>query len=148
MTYKMTEEERQAFLADVHVGVISVAEDGRGPLTVPVWYNYTPGGEVLVWTGGTTRKAELLKKAGRFSLCVQDEAPPYSYVSVEGPVVDIGPIDFNLHLRPMVYRYLDQKEGEKYIENLGGETAGTGDILVRMRPERWLSADYGKSGES
>jgi len=31
----MTKEEREAFLADVHVGVISVAEDGHGPLVVP-----------------------------------------------------------------------------------------------------------------
>ena len=41
----MTKEEREAFLADLHVGVISIAEEGRGPLTVPIWYSYEPGGE-------------------------------------------------------------------------------------------------------
>jgi nitroimidazol reductase NimA-like FMN-containing flavoprotein (pyridoxamine 5'-phosphate oxidase superfamily) len=44
MTLTMTKEEREAFLAAVHVAVISVAEDGHGPLMVPIWYSYEPGG--------------------------------------------------------------------------------------------------------
>jgi hypothetical protein len=69
----MTKQEREGFLADLHVGIISVAEDGRGPLTVPIWYFYEPGGEVRVVTGGTSRKAQLLRTARRFSLCAQTE---------------------------------------------------------------------------
>jgi hypothetical protein len=38
------------------------------------------------------------------------------------------------------------EEGNNFIESLGGDSAGTGDILVRMKPERWLSEDYSKSG--
>ena len=34
----MTKEERAAFLADVHVGVLAVDEPGRGPLSLPIWY--------------------------------------------------------------------------------------------------------------
>jgi hypothetical protein len=47
MSLAMSRAEREAFLADTHVGVVSISEDRRGPLTVPVWYRYTPGGEVL-----------------------------------------------------------------------------------------------------
>ncbi len=71
MSLTMTKEEREAFLAAVHVGVISVAEDGRGPLTVPIWYSYEPGGEVRVITARASRKGRLLERAGRFSLCAQ-----------------------------------------------------------------------------
>jgi len=28
----------------LRVAVISIEEAGRGPLTIPVWYRYTPGG--------------------------------------------------------------------------------------------------------
>jgi nitroimidazol reductase NimA-like FMN-containing flavoprotein (pyridoxamine 5'-phosphate oxidase superfamily) len=35
MSLIMTQQEREAFLADVHVGVISISDEGRGPLTVP-----------------------------------------------------------------------------------------------------------------
>ncbi len=148
MSTAMTKEEREAFLADVHVAVISIPEVDRGPLTVPVWYAYEPGGEVLIWTSGTSRKARLLQQAERFSLCVQQETQPYKYVSVEGPVLAIEPIHLERHLRPLVYRYLGPDEGERFIEQLGGSSAGTGDILIRMRPERWLSEDYSKSTSS
>ena len=71
MSLFMTKQEREAFLADVHVGVISIAEVGRGPLTVPIWYNYEPGGELRIMTGRESRKGNLLARAGRFSLCAQ-----------------------------------------------------------------------------
>jgi len=145
MSLKMTKSEREAFLSEVRVAVISVPEAGRGPLTVPVWYNYEPGGEVHVWTGGDSRKARLLEKAGRFSLCVQRPEEPYQYVSVEGPVISMGPIDLEEHLRPLVYRYMGQEDGDRFLDELGGPAAGTGDVLIRMRPERWLSIDYSKS---
>ena len=145
MSLRMTKEERQAFLAEVHVAIISIPETGRGPLTVPVWYTFVPEGEFHIWTGGNSRKARLLREASRFSLCVQQETPPYKYVSAEGPVVAIEPIQLERDLRPLVYRYLGPEEGNSFIESLGGDSAGTGDILVRMEPERWLSEDYSKS---
>src|SRR5688572_22962096 len=73
MSLAMSRAERDAFLAGTHVGIVSIAEDGRGPLAVPVWYQYAPGGEVLFATADTSRKAALLRKAGRASLCVQTE---------------------------------------------------------------------------
>ena len=146
MSLTMTKEEREAFLDEVHVSIISIPESGRGPLTVPVWYAFVPEGEFHIWTGGNSRKAKLLREAGRFSLCVQQETPPYKYVSVEGPVVAIEPIQLERDLRPLAYRYMGVEEGNSFIESLGGDSAGTGDILVRMKPERWLSEDYSKSG--
>jgi hypothetical protein len=143
MPMKMTQEEREAFLNEVHVAVISVPEPGRGPLTVPVWYNYMPEGEFHIWTGGDSRKVGLLREAGRCSLCIQQETPPYKYVSVEGPVV-LEAIQLERDLRPLVYRYLGPEEGDAYLDDLGGDTAGTGDLLIRVTPERWLSLDFAK----
>jgi nitroimidazol reductase NimA-like FMN-containing flavoprotein (pyridoxamine 5'-phosphate oxidase superfamily) len=76
MSLIMTKQEREAFLADVHVGVISIAEEGRGPLTVPICYAYEPGGDLRIMTGPESRKGWLLARAGRFSLCAQTETPP------------------------------------------------------------------------
>jgi len=101
MSLTMTKEEREAFLADVHVAVISVAEDGHGPLVVPIWYSYEPGGEVRIITGRTSRKGKLLERAGRFSLCVQTETLPYKYVSVEGPIVAVEAADLERDRRPL-----------------------------------------------
>jgi nitroimidazol reductase NimA-like FMN-containing flavoprotein (pyridoxamine 5'-phosphate oxidase superfamily) len=141
MSYAMTKEEREAFLAGVHVGVLSVAQEGRAPLTVPIWYSYSPGGEVAVITGRTSQKSTLIANAGRFSLCAQDEAPPYRYVTVEGSVVAIELADRERDSRPMRQRYLgvvddDVSDGESTIDE--------NNVVIRMRPERWLTVDYRK----
>ena len=144
MTTTMTKQEREAFLADVHVGVLSVALDGRAPLTVPVWYSYTPGGEVCIVTGAATRKARALRAAGSLSLCAQDETPPYRYVTVAGAVAAIEAVDLERDLRPLARRYLGVQGGDRWVEENGGSTAGQGDVLIRLRPQSWLSADFGK----
>ncbi len=93
MSLGMTKAEREDFLADVHVGIISITEGDRGPLTVPIWYAYDPGGELHFVTERTSRKGRLLEQVARFSLCAQTDAPPYKYVSVEGPIVAIETAD-------------------------------------------------------
>lgn len=142
MSRTMTHTERERFLADVHVGIISITEDGRGPLTVPIWYGYMPAGELYVWMEQTSRKARLLQAAGRFSLCVQTEQPPYQYVSVEGPITAIEPVDLERDARPLAYRYLGSEAGAAYIAESADGIASGKQIVVRMRPERWLTGDY------
>lgn len=145
MPLAMTKQEREAFLADVHVGIVSIAEDGRGPLTVPIWYSYEPGGELRIITARTSRKGTLLERAGRFSLCAQTETPPYKYVSVEGPIVAIEAADLERDRRPLAHRYLGAQLGDWYIESTRDVV---GNVLVRMRPERWLTVDQAKQYQS
>ncbi len=143
MSLTMSKAEREAFLAETHVAVISVAEEGRGPLAVPVWYAYKSGGDVQFVTAGTSRKAVLIRKAGRLSLCVQTETPPYRYVSIEGPV-SIGEPDFERDIRQLAHRYLGTEMGELYLQMTADERAQVPNVLVRVKPERWLTVDYGK----
>ena len=138
---RMTQQEKELFLADLHVGVLSIPNGAHAPLTVPVWYDYKPGGELWFLTGPTSRKGRLLKVGVPISLCAQTETPPYKYVSIEGPVVLIAPSDKEQYGRPMARRYLGQKMGDQYTDS-GGETESS--VIVRVRPERWLAVDYGK----
>src|ERR1700756_5720143 len=82
-----TETERQEFLAALHVAMLSVAADGRPPASVPIWYDYTPGGNIRIFTRASRRKAKLIDRAGAVTLVVQREELPYQYVVVEGTVV-------------------------------------------------------------
>ena len=140
MSVTMSREERERFLAGVHVGVLSVTSaDGGGPLAVPVWYAYQPGGTVDVTTGAGTRKATAIRAAGRFSLCAQDERPPYKYVTVEGPVtIEEASQDQRLEL---ARRYLGAEGGDAYVS---ANPTGA-QIVCRMSPEHWLTVDYSKA---
>jgi len=137
---KMTQQEKELFLADLHVGVLAIPDPSHGPLTVPVWYDYKPGGDLWFLTGPTSRKGKLLNQGVRVSLCAQTETPPYKYVSIEGPVVSIAPSDREKHGRPMAHRYLGQKLGDQYTDAGDPEAS----VIVRIRPEQWLAVDYGK----
>jgi len=147
MSLAMSRTEREAFLAETHVAIVAIPDDGRAPLTVPVWYQYTPGGEVRFATGGESRKARLLRRAGRASLCVQTETPPYLYVSVEGAVT-LDRVDFERDIREMALRYLGPQVGEGYLAATYPNRATEAEVLVRLRPERWWSADFRKFGAS
>ncbi|WP_116114252.1 pyridoxamine 5'-phosphate oxidase family protein [Amycolatopsis ruanii] len=134
-------EERERFLAEPHVGALSVAEAAdRAPLTVPIWYRYTPGGELWVRTPPGSRKARAIEAAGRFGLMAQRTEPTVRYVSVAGPVTAIEP-DSAERAREMAEHYLPAAQVEEF---LAYERTRLGEhVVVRMRPERWLSADLG-----
>lgn len=142
-SFVMSLEERQAFLAEVHVGIIAIAEPDRGPLAVPVWYDYEPGGDVQILMQADSRKMRGIDAAQSFSLCVQTETAPYRYVTVEGPVSDVRPYEIETDLLAMATRYLGPEGGRAYVDNVG---AGGNGVMVSLRPERWLSTDYGKRG--
>ena len=139
--YEMTTEEREAFLADMHVGVLAIERDGKGPLALPIWYVYVDG-EVLISIGGESLKARLLRRAGRATMTAQDERVPYRYVSVEGPVRieardDVAAYD----IEAVAKRYLGEEMGARYV---AANPDDGSSVIVRLTPERWLTVDYGK----
>lgn len=140
MARKLSIEERETFLARPRVGILSVeAESGRAPLTTPIWYDYRPGGDVVILTSPGLRKARLIEAAGRFALCVQEEAGTYAYVSVEGPVVDTRPTTKDQRLA-MASRYLGPEIAAKYVA--ATHEAQHANVAISMRPERWNTSSF------
>ncbi|WP_020667505.1 pyridoxamine 5'-phosphate oxidase family protein [Amycolatopsis nigrescens] len=140
MSRKMNPEQRESFLAEPYVGVLSVAsETGRAPLTTPIWYDYRPGGDVKVLTSPGLRKTRLITDAGRFALCVQATDGPYRYVTVEGPVLETRPVTEEERYE-MAARYLGPELAAGYVK--ATHAAQSGNIAFRMRPERWNTADF------
>jgi hypothetical protein len=133
--------ERERFLAEPHVAALSVsAGPDRGPLTVPIWYQYTPGGEVWVLTSPGSRKARLIEQAGRFSLMVDRVEPSARHVSVEGPTTRTIPRTDELLLE-MTQRYLPPDKVQAYVDYAKTELAD--EVVVYLQPQHWLSADLG-----
>jgi uncharacterized protein len=133
-----SETERQEFLAAKHVAVLSVAADGRPPASVPMWYDYTPGGNIRINTGAGARKSKLIERAGAVTLVVQNEELPYQYVVVEGTVVDITtptPVDVR---EEIAIRYLGEDGGRAFVRSMDGQNS----VLFTVRPDRWLTADF------
>ena len=141
MWVAMSAAAREGFLADVHVGMLCTALGTAGQtLAVPVWYSYEPGGLLTVLTGRRSRKAAAIRAVGRFSLCAQDDHPPYRYVSIEGPVVSEEELDPAERLA-MARCYLGPAGGDRYVtDNPDPEHE---NVVFRIRPEHWLSQGQG-----
>jgi nitroimidazol reductase NimA-like FMN-containing flavoprotein (pyridoxamine 5'-phosphate oxidase superfamily) len=124
-----SETERQEFLAAKHVAVLSVAAEGRPPASVPIWYDYTPGGDIRINTGEGARKSKLIEQAGAVTLVVQNEEPPYQYVVVEGTVVDTTPT-------PVEVR--EAIASRAFVRSMEDRPT----VLFTIRPDRWITADF------
>ncbi|MDI9893660.1 MULTISPECIES: pyridoxamine 5'-phosphate oxidase family protein [Nocardiaceae] len=137
----LSKAEREEFLAESRVAALSVAAGpDRGPLTVPIWYDYTPGGQAWVLTGVTSKKAQLIRAAGRFTLMVEQSNPTIKYVSVDGPVTHEEPCTPDM-LRAMAARYLPPEKVDGYLEMANSEHEES--VVFYLQPEHWLSADLG-----
>ena len=139
--FEMGTEQREAFLADLHVGVLAIERDGKGPLALPIWYAYADG-DVLISMAADSAKTKLLRRAGRATMTVQDERPPYRYVSVEGPVSIEAYDDVDAYdIEEVAKRYLGDEFGARYAAD---NPPGGSTVIARITPERWLTVDYGK----
>jgi PPOX class probable F420-dependent enzyme len=132
----MSRTDRETFLAELHVGVLSVERSDGPPLVSPLWYRYVPGGAVEFTTESTAEKARLMKACGRASLCVQREENPPAYVTVEG-TVSIGPATDDVRLE-IATRYLGPDAARAYLEVSGD------DLTVTLSPQRWRTVDFAK----
>src|SRR6185295_5501708 len=134
----MSKNERDDFLAALHVGVLAVERPDGPPLVIPIWYRYAAGGAIEFNTAGASAKAQLLQQAGRASLCVQREELPYAYVTVEGRI-ETGGTDRATRV-DIASRYLGSKSGTEYVDG----SPDADDLVVRLHPERWLTTDFSK----
>src|SRR6185503_8961156 len=93
------------------------------------------------------RKVRLLREGARVSFLVQVEGDLTmgvlpKYVTVEGPVVKLETADMERDLRPVMHRYLGPAVADAYLQSTRGESA-EGEVVVKVRPERWLTRTFG-----
>lgn len=137
----LSKDDREEFLAQPHIAALSVyAGDSRGPLTVPIWYQYTPGGEPWVLTGAGSRKHRLIEAAGYFSLMVERVEPTVRYVAVDGPVSRTEP-GIDDQLIEIARRYMPPDRLDAYLDYARNELGES--VVIHLRPQHWLSADLG-----
>ena len=130
---RMTDEEAWRFLAagDRTAVFATVRPDGR-PHAVPTWYA-VDGDELVFTTWHTTVKAANLRGDRRVVVVVQDPAPPYDYVSVEGEAELIDDL--------VLCREISTRLGAKYMgadraEEFGKRNGVEGELVVRIRPTK------------
>ena len=134
----MTKRQRDAFLKEKRVAVLSVARPGRGPFAIPIWYDYR-GGRIYMETNPNSLHGRQMRRAQRATLTVQDERPPYKYVTVEGPVTFEG-VSSESFIRKLARRYLGARAGDAFMLKIYPAYAGSSHVAV-LTPEAVWSVD-------
>lgn len=126
---KMTEAEMKAFLLEgTKTGKLAtVRQDGR-PHVAPIWFDLD--GDALVFTTWhETVKAVNLQRDPRLSICVDDEAPPFSFVIIEGSAeISDDPDALAYWATRIAGRYMGADQAEAY----GRRNSVEGELLVRV----------------
>jgi len=140
MPYRpMTDDEVRAFLASTppHTGKLAtVRADGR-PHVAPVWYVMDDDGTVVFTTGEGTVKGRNLARTGYAAMSVDDERPPFSFVTLEGPVTLSDDLD---QVRRWATAIGGRYMGADQAEAFGNRNAVPGELLARLAPEHATSA--------
>lgn len=116
--------------------VATVGADGR-PHVAPVWFDLDDDGSLVFNTGASTLKGRNLRRDPRVSVCVDDERPPFGFVTVEG-LADIS--DDLAEVRRWASRIGGRYMGTDRAEEFGTRNGVAGELLVRVRPERVVAA--------
>ena len=128
--HRMTSDETRAFLLEGTrtAALATVRPDGR-PHVAPIWFTLD-GDDLLFNTGENTVKGANLQRDGRVALMVDDEEPPFAFVSIEGDVSLSDDLDT---MRYWATRIAARYMGEDQAEAYGKRNAVPGELLVRVR---------------
>ena len=133
---QLTSTEARLFLLERPrtAKLASVRADGR-PHIAPIWFDLD--GDTLVFTTWhTTVKATNIRRDPRVSLCVDDEAPPFAFVLVEGIATLSDDLD---ELRRWATRIAGRYMGVGLAKSYGRRNGVPGELLVRITPTKILA---------
>lgn len=133
MGRSMVPDEVRAFLMEgTRTGKLAVVRRDGSPMVVPVWFVVDDDGSLVFTTWKASIKGRALTRDGRASLCVDDQAPPYGFVRVDGRVdLSDDPDEMRAWATRIGARYM----GAGRAEEFGARNGVEGEMLVRLRPD-------------
>ena len=128
----MADDERRAFLSTgTRTAILSVTRRDGTPHAAPVWF--VLDGDTMVFTcDGGSAKARMLRRERWAVMTVDDARPPYSYVSVRGPVEISEDVE---EMLPWATALGGRYMGAEIAEEFGRRNAVPGELLCRLTPE-------------
>ena len=113
-----------------HTAKLAVVRADGSPLVAPVWID-RDGGEIVFMTSADTIKGKSILRDGRVSLCLDNEAPPFDFVTISGTTTTSTDPDELLQWSTRIAgRYMGADKAEAY----GKRNAVPPEMVVRVKP--------------
>ena len=127
-------------MKDTFTGKLATVKKNGSPHVVPIWFvveevnsrNRNKVGNIYFTTGRDSVKAKNIQRDSRVSICVDDQTPSFSFVSIYGnaKLIPYRQKEILKWATQIAERYMGKKNAKAYGERNSGEDY----VLVRIRP--------------
>jgi PPOX class probable F420-dependent enzyme len=139
MTEMSKKEIRRFLMQGTLTGKLATVKKDGSPHVVPIWFtldhsNNNSNGDIIFTTNSMSVKAKNIRRDNRVSICIDDQTPTFSFVTVYGTAKtqQYKPNELVKWATKIAGRYMGRKNAESY----GKRNSAEGELLVRVKPTR------------
>ena len=125
-------------------GKLATVKKDKSPHIVPVWFvldeSHNKGGrlgDVVFMTGVDSLKARNIQRYNKVSICVDDQIPPFSFVTIFG-IARIYHYN-QTKLFKWATRIAERYMGKDKAESYGKRNSGEDEVVIRVKPTKILA---------
>jgi PPOX class probable F420-dependent enzyme len=131
----MSKDEIKDFLLQgTFTGKLGTINKDGTPHVVPIWYTVDTEDNIIFNTSDKSVKAKNIRRDNRVRLCVDDQTPLFSFVTIIGiaEIISDEPSEVYKWAKIIAARYMGYNNSEDY----GRRNSAEGELLVKIKPIR------------
>ena len=131
----MTKDEIRNFLLHgTFTGKLGTINKNGSPHIVPIWFTLDNKDSILFTTGDTSVKAKNIQRDNRVRLCIDDQVPLFSFVTIDGiaEIISNKPSEIYKWAKIIAARYMGNDKAEEY----GKRNSSEGEFLIKIKPTK------------
>lgn len=131
----MTKDEIRSFLLQgTFTGKLGTISKNGTPHIVPIWFTLDDEDNILFTTSDTSVKAKNIRRDNRVRLCVDDQVPLFSFVTIDGiaEIISNEPTKVFKLAKIIAARYMGNDKAEEY----GKRNSSEGELLIKIKSTR------------
>ena len=132
---EMTKDEIKKFLLQgTFTGKLGTINKDGTPHVVPIWYTVDEEDKIIFNTGDKSVKAKNIRRDNRVRLCIDDQTPLFSFVTIDGvaELISSEPSEVYKWAKIIAARYMGNDKSEVY----GRRNSAEGELLIKIKPVR------------
>ena len=131
----MTKDEIRRFLLQgTFTGKLGTINKNGTPHVVPIWFTLDDEDNIIFNTGDKSIKAQNVRRDNRVRICVDDQTPLYSFVTIDGiaEIISDKPTEIFKWAKIIAARYMGNDKAEEY----GKRNSSEGKLLLKIKTTR------------
>ena len=143
---EMSKAEITRFISQgTFTGKLATVKKDGGSHVVPIWFVLDKGnskkgssiGNIVFTTYSASVKANDIRRNNRVSICIDDQKPPFSFVTIFG-TAKIHPYK-QKEVLEWATKIAERYVGKKNAKTYGEVNSGEGAVLVRIKPTKVIA---------